>query len=114
MKQQLDNAIKGMDRSTLLSDFAARKAKVIRKLEVMRNDMKIKRDIDDDKKKKSAGYLFVQLVKGNKRSVRMMAVGEGATKNMMEIAEKFSDMLSEKKHYSSLNKPYDGYRTITV
>ena len=75
MKHQLDKAIKGMDRSTLLSDFAAHKAKVIRKLEVMRNDMKIKRDIDDDKIRKSAGYLFVQLVKGNKRSVRMMAVG---------------------------------------
>ena len=59
MKEQLNVAISSMGGSKgKLAGFAHHKAKAIRKLEVMSNDMKTKKDIDDSKKNKSANYLY--------------------------------------------------------
>ena len=102
-----------MDRNVLVK-IAAKKARVIRKFEVMTNDMKIKKDLDGENLTRSAGHIYFQLIRGNKRSVRMMAIGEDATKHMFEIAERFDERFAFNKGYETIKKPNEGYKTINV
>ena len=44
----------------------------------------------------------------------MMAIGDAATNNMLEIAERFDERFAFNNGYETIKKPKEGYKTITV